>query len=172
MIALHPEDESRIRGTVDQVPATGYVNAGQVPRRGEDGSLDLRGALAGESEVHWDGQRTVTEGEERLLISEKDNRCRESEVILVPDAYDVRAERDGWPVARRRVPSIDGGSPLRPREALQWALSRGGWTLPESDGEPTDLPEATEGLTFKVIERDEAGDEIALERSGCDLEVQ
>ncbi|MCS3660075.1 hypothetical protein [Salinibacter ruber] len=172
MIALHPEDKSRIRGTVDQVPATGYVNAGQFPRRAEDGSLNLRGALAGESEVHWDGQRTVTDDGERLLISEKGNRCRESEVILVPDAYDVRVERDGAPVARRRVPSIDGGSPLRPREALQWALSRGGWTLPESDGQATALPDKTEGLTFKVIERDESGDKMALKRLGCDLDVE
>lgn len=170
MIGVHPEDHSLIRGTVDVVPATAYVNPHQLGRRDEEEEIDLSGALAGESDVHWDGQRSRREDGERLFISEKGNRCKESEVILVPDAYDVRVERNGWPVARQHVPSIDEGSPLDPEAALRWALQEEDWEQPETNGQSTDLPDEWEGLTFKVFERDEAGDELALETSGRDLE--
>lgn len=184
MIAIHPTDHTRIRGTVDVVPATALVAPDQFPRQSEKESLDLFGPLMGESEVHWDGQRTVEEDGERLFISRAGNQCRESELILVPDSYDVQILDGEEIILRCPFSPLDGGRPVPPEEAIidairfekSWQLPAGGdpnntaSTLLTEEGGVASKDIGSE-LSFRVVERDEAGDEVALTIGAEEVEI-
>jgi hypothetical protein len=152
MIAVHPEDHSLIKGTVDHVPATALVNPKDFPQR-DGGSIEV--PFAGDTETHWDGQWTETLGQERVFMSRRGNRCKESEILLLPEEYLVQAFNDGNHFASCKVPSVfetedlNVDSHFYVGEILDWALENGDWRQPGSEESVSDWPEGPHD--FEVV---------------------
>lgn len=85
MIAIHPEDHSLIKGTVDHVPATALVDP-----KGFSGDGDI--PFVGETELHWNGQWTEETGGEKLFISREGYQCKRSELLLRSSHLRVRVD--------------------------------------------------------------------------------
>jgi hypothetical protein len=83
-------DGTPIRGTVENLPATAYINVDSVTQK-EDGTYDFE--WSGTTECWWDAQETATRDGQRLFDDENGNEWPENELVL-ESLYDDEDDED------------------------------------------------------------------------------
>lgn len=83
----------RITGTADRVLATAWIGGGWEKK--DDGTFEFE--YAGESELDWDSQQTITRKGKRVFVDENWNEWTEDQLVLREEAEEDEEADDREP---------------------------------------------------------------------------